>query len=245
LSSRAFAREDYLVIIALAVLAALAWVALFASPMPMPGEAGVRAAGYFALTALMWVVMMVAMMTPAVAPVVLLFDRSQGRAGDRAHGRTVAFVGGYFTTWLVFSIAVSLLQLALIDIEWVDTMMKSRSRALSGALLVAIGVYQWGPLKAACLRHCRNPIEFLTRHFRPGLAGAWRMGIGHGAYCVGCCGLLMLALFVGGVMSPLWIVAVTALVVIEKLLPHGALIGRSVGIALIVAGAWWLATGGM
>ena len=233
---RAQPRESLIVLAALAALAGLSWWLLFAVPMPMPGPAGVRSATYVGLTVLMWVVMMIAMMTPAVAPVVMLFDRSQGRSERALHGRTWAFVTGYFTAWVLFSLLVALLQIALIDITWVDTMMVSQKDAFSGALLVAVGVYQWLPAKSACLEHCRNPVRFLQHHYRPALLGAWRMGAAHGAYCVGCCALLMLALFVGGVMNPLWIVGITGLVAIEKLLPRGPAVGRAMGLLLLVAG---------
>jgi len=108
-------------------------------------------------------------------------------------------------------------------------------------LLVLAGVYQLTPLKRACLDHCRSPVHFLTGHWRPGGAGAFRMGLAHGAFCVGCCWVLMALLFVGGVMNLLWIAALAGFVLLEKVLPHGSLVGRAIGAMLIAAGVWMLA----
>lgn len=112
----------------------------------------------------------------------------------------------------------------------------TQHRLVTAALLVAVGIYQWLPLKSACLDHCRSPLQLLTQHYRPGLSGAWRMGLEHGLYCVGCCWLLMLLLFVGGVMNLWWVAGIAILVSIEKLLPRGELVAKSVGLLAIVAG---------
>ena len=116
-------------------------------------------------------------------------------------------------------------------------MMTSRSVALSGALLIAAGLYQLSPLKTACLKHCRAPASFLSQHWRPGLGGAWRMGLVHGAYCVGCCAVLMLLLFVGGVMNLVWIAGLSVLVLAEKLMPQGERLRVPIGVLLMIAGA--------
>jgi len=110
-------------------------------------------------------------------------------------------------------------------------------------LLVAAGLYQFTPLKGACLRHCRGP-AFIAAHWRPGVAGAWRMGLTHGAYCVGCCSALMLLLFVGGVMNLIWIAGLTLLVAVEKLAPFRSLTARAIGVALIAGGAALLVLAG-
>ncbi len=115
--------------------------------------------------------------------------------------------------------------------------MGSTSRWLSGGVLVAAGIYQLTPLKAACLAHCRSPAEFLARHFRPGPRGALRMGLIHGAYCLGCCWAVMLLLFVGGVMNLAWIALLTVLVAAEKLAPGGRVIGIAGGAAMLAWGA--------
>jgi predicted metal-binding membrane protein len=110
---------------------------------------------------------------------------------------------------------------------------------LSGAVLIAAGLYQLSPLKNICLAHCRTPTSFLSRHWRPHAPGAIRLGAMHGAYCVGCCWMLMALLFVGGVLNLTWIAPLAILVLIEKALPMGHWVGRAVGIALI---GWGFAT---
>lgn len=116
--------------------------------------------------------------------------------------------------------------------------MRSSSSLLAGATLIAVGVYQFSPVKDACLVSCRSPAAFLTWHWGPGLAGAARLGLLHGLYCVGRCWLLMALLFVGGVMNFLWIGALTLLVAAEKLLQRGPKIARLSGLLLILWGVW-------
>ena len=205
--------------------------------MPMPGPEGVASLRYATYSFLMWLVMMVAMMTPAVAPLVLMFDRVQRYRPGQAHARTWVFVGGYFSAWAVFSLAATGLQILLIALQWVDAMTVSRRLPLTGALLVVVGVYQWLPVKVDCLEHCRGPVEFLIEHHRPGLVGGWRMGVEHGSYCVGCCWLLMLLLLVGGVMNLLWIAALSIVVSAERLLARGDGLRRALGALLVVVGA--------
>ena len=224
----------------LGLLMGFAWWSLVAWPMPMPDERGVATASYAALTTVMWLVMMIAMMAPSVTPVVLLHARVSRQTGAPV-ARTAAFVGGYFTAWLTFSILVSLLQILLISQNWIDTMGVARSAAMNAVLLVAAGVYQWLPIKTACLVHCRSPVEFLTRHYRPGLFGAWSMGAGHGLYCVGCCWVLMILLFVGGVMNLAWVAGISALILLEKVGPRGEYLARIIGALLAAAGMWILA----
>lgn len=262
----AVARRDRLVVAAgLAVLTALGWTYLLvlaaqmggmeaAMPAEMPtgsgGEMGQMAMPAFrpwsaadvALTFVMWAVMMVAMMTPGAAPMILLYAavaRKTRGGGVAAH--TGAFAAGYLATWTAFSAIATLLQWLLGRAALLSPMMVSTSTALGGVLLVLAGVYQLTPLKRACLDHCRSPVHFLTGHWRPGGAGAFRMGLAHGAFCVGCCWVLMALLFVGGVMNLLWIAALAGFVLLEKVLPHGGLVGRAIGAMLIAAGVWMLA----
>ena len=117
-----------------------------------------------------------------------------------------------------------------------SVMMSSRNTLLSGGLLIAAGLYQLTPLTAACLKHCRGPASFIATHWRPGALGAWRMGLSHGAYCVGCCAILMLLLFVGGIMNLVWIAGLTLFVAIEKLAPFGPAAAKAMAVALIAAG---------
>jgi predicted metal-binding membrane protein len=108
---------------------------------------------------------------------------------------------------------------------------------IGGTVFMLVGLYEFTPLKDRCLTHCRSPVEWIGRHHRPGLYGALRMGAGHGLYCVGCCWMLMLLLFVGGVMNLLWVAALAAIVLVQKLLPRGPLFARLTGFALTLAGA--------
>ena len=116
------------------------------------------------------------------------------------------------------------------------SMLTLTSGALGGAILLAAGLYQFTPLKRACLHHCRSPVEYLSRHHRPGRAGALRLGLGHGAYCLGCCWFLMALLFFGGIMNLYWILGLALFVLGEKVLPKGDLIGRGLGAGLVLWG---------
>jgi predicted metal-binding membrane protein len=134
-----------------------------------------------------------------------------------------------------------LLHWGLERIGVMSAMMSVSPPLLAGALLIAAGLYQLARFKAACLTHCRGPASFLARHWRPGVTGAWRMGLAHGAYCLGCCALLMLLLFVGGVMNLVWIAGLTLLVAVKKLAPSGASLSKAVSAALIGGGVAFLA----
>ena len=187
----------------------------------------------FASLVAMWWLMMMAMMLPSAAPAILLYARVHERNGSG--GRVVRpwlFAAGYVAVWLLFAIAASWVQQRAADAD-----MAIADRRAGAALLIAAGLYQLSPLKAVCLRQCRSPAQFLVRHWRPGAVGAVRLGLIHGGYCLGCCWLLMALLFVGGVMYLIWIVALTIIVAIEKLVPHGEWLGRAVGLALVVSGA--------
>jgi predicted metal-binding membrane protein len=203
--------------------------------------------GYWLIMLLMWWVMMIAMMTPSAAPMVLLHAtlvRRGSAAGTGANPSlpTMAFVAGYLAIWLVFALIATSIEATLERFYFVSPMsMWSESPALTGTLLLAAGVYQFTPLKAACLDSCRSPIEFLSRHWRSGMRGALQVGVVHGAYCVGCCWALMLLLFAGGVMNLIWVAGLTAVVVIEKLASWGFIFARvfgavsmAIGILLIV-----------
>lgn len=198
----------------------------------------------------MWWLMMVAMMAPAATPVVLLYARVQrhalagpgaipAAAGPGLPVSVAAFALGYATAWLGFSVAAAAAQLLLHQSRLLSpATMGSGYAWLSAALLVSAGLYQLSPLKGACLAQCRAPAVFLTRHWRPGATGAFRLGLLHGAYCVGCCWLLMALLFVGGVMNPWWIVALALAVLAEKYLPGGRWLGQAAGVVLV---AWGVA----
>lgn len=191
------------------------------------------------LVAAMWAAMMVAMMLPSAAPAILLFARVHRHSlGGASSPPTAAFLAGYLACWLGFSLIATALQLAFAS----PMSMALENRVASGALLIAAGVYQLSPLKDSCLNRCRSPAEFISRHYHPGAWGAARLGMLHGAFCVGCCWLLMALLFVGGAMNLLWVAGLTLLVAAEKLLPFGPWIARIAGVALIGWGAILLAT---
>jgi predicted metal-binding membrane protein len=195
--------------------------------------------GYALLMVSMWWVMMVAMMLPSAAPMVLLFalfNRRQREKGA-AHVATSAFAWGYVLVWGGFSSMATALQWGLERTGVLSSMMASTSIVLGAVLLIAAGLYQLTPLKQACLHHCRSPIAFISQRWRPGASGALRMGVEHGAFCVGCCWFLMGLLFYGGVMNLYWIIGLALFVLLEKTIPAGPWVGRITGGALIVWGS--------
>ena len=250
----ALARRDrYLVMAGLAGIAAISWLYLFylAARMDMGGMAATMpmlkpwTMTDAILMFIMWAVMMAAMMIPSAAPMILLHAAILRKRGDGASlaGPTAAFTGGYLVVWTVFSAAATAAQWALEQVTLLSPMMVSTSAYLGGGLLVAAGIYQMTPLKEVCLQHCRSPIHFITEHWRNGTGGAFRMGLDHGLYCVGCCWVLMALLFVGGVMNLLWIAALAGFVLVEKVVPRGVLIGRVAGAIMIAAGIGLLLQG--
>ena len=154
---------------------------------------------------------------------------------------TATFVLGYIAMWSLFSVAATLVQWGLDQAALISPMMVSTSPSLGAGLLIAAGIYQWLPFKDACLQHCRAPAHFLAEHWHKGKAGAFRMGLEHGAFCLGCCWALMGLLFLGGVMNLLWIAAITLFVLLEKVLPFGDRGGRVMGALMVLAGLLALA----
>jgi predicted metal-binding membrane protein len=227
--------ERAVVALSLTGVVALAWLWLWrhSAALPMPMAMGV------ALAFAMWIVMMAGMMLPSAAPAILLYAAMVRRHAERgsALAATWIFVAGYLLVWAGFSLGAALVQAALQHAALLDPMMASSSRVLSALLLAAAGVYQFTPLKDRCLSKCREPLAFFMTHWRAGAAGALRMGMSHGAHCVGCCAMLMLLLFAVGVMNLAWVAAIAAFVLVEKLLPAGRLTARFAGVALLVLGA--------
>ena len=187
----------------------------------------------------MWAVMMVGMMTPSAAPVVLLFAAMRRGAGTQRLPLVVfVFGAGYLLVWVLFSAVAALAQWALHHAALLSPMMTTSSAWLGAAILIAAGVYQLTPFKGTCLTHCRSPLGFLMSHWRDGTAGALRMGLAHGTYCLGCCWALMGVLFVVGVMNLMWVAALAIFVLIEKVGPAGTLVARAAGVAMIVTGLY-------
>jgi predicted metal-binding membrane protein len=209
------------------------------APQPAPW-----AAIEFAYVFAMWAVMMVGMMTPSAAPMILIYAQvgRQALAQGKPFAPTGWFVAGYLLAWTGFAILATAAQWLLDRAALLDPMMAGASRAFGGLVLIAAGVYQWTPLKDTCLAQCQSPLLFIQRQggFRSGVRGSLQLGLRHGAYCIGCCAVLMALLFVGGVMNVLWIAAISAFVLIEKVVPAGRLISRIAGLGFIAAGAWFL-----
>lgn len=191
----------------------------------------------------MWWVMMIAMMTPSSAPLILLYGlvlRRHAQKGKDVFILTFLLLSGYLTAWLAFAAIATAFQQLLEPAGLISEMMLwSRSKVLSALVLAMAGLYQFSPLRHACLAQCRSPVRFLTEYWRPGRLGSFILGVRHGAYCVGCCWMLMALLFVGGVMNLVWIAVLTVVVLIEKLLSAGEKIGRFFGGLLLI---WAIAT---
>ena len=203
---------------------------------------GMSAAGWSVGVALafvgVWTVMMAAMMLPAAAPMILTFAVAQARHGHVAAVPTWIFIAGYLFVWSAAGVVVY----ALVQVgAAAPSYFGSVDRAIWGPLvlgvtLVGAGFYQFTPLKSVCLRHCRSPMAFVALHWSDGPVGAVRMGIWHGAYCLGCCWALFAILVVVGIMSLGWMLALTLVVFAEKVFPHGQRVSASIGVALIVLG---------
>jgi len=237
--------------VGLLALTALCW--LWIVPMardmygPMTGPSAWMMAGtwdvrYVLLIWAMWGVMMAGMMLPSISPMLLLYAgvARRGAGAGSAVARVSAMAAGYVLVWLGFSLGATLLQRALSDSFLITPMMETASPWAAGVLLLTAGAYQLTPFKATCLQACRSPLSFIMQRWRAGAIGAFRMGLGHGRYCLGCCWALMLLLFAGGVMN-LWVIgALTVFVLVEKLAPFGAYSARLAGAALIGLGCWTL-----
>lgn len=240
-------RDRLLILGGLAVLTLLAWgyMAEMAgrmngAPAAAPAPAWGVSDFFFAFG--MWSVMMAGMMLPSAAPMVLAFSGiSRRRAAGRPLLGTALFVGGYLLVWTGYSAGAALLQGAFHAAALLTPMGASASPLLAGGLLVIAGVFQWAPLKDACLTGCRTPMGFLMAEWRPGRRGALVMGLRHGWTCALCCWATMALMFVLGVMNLLWMAALTAFCLIEKVAPAGDRVGRVAGVAFTGWGVWLMA----
>ncbi len=241
-------RERLVISGCLAAVVVLSWVYLVHTKMAMagmdmPGMVMVDFQRWGLITVLllfvMWSVMMVAMMVPSAAPMILAFVTVNQRrqAANRPFVPVAIFLFGYLAVWTAFSAAATLAEWGLHQAAMLSTTMTATSTALNGGLLIAAGVFQWTPMKRACLKGCRSPLSFLMSEWRDGKAGAFVMGLRHGAYCVGCCWFLMALLFVAGVMNLLWVAVIALFVMAEKISPKGELLARVAGVGLVIAGA--------
>ena len=203
-----------------------------------PGRLHPWTPGYAMLMLFMWWIMMVGMMLPSASPVLLLYARLMRKEREKGapYVSTSTFALGYIVMWGAFSTVATAAQRGLEVSGLLSSMMVGTSVTFGAILLIAAGGWQLTPFKHACLRHCRSPIGFLSRFWRPGAGGAFRMGMMHGAYCLGCCWFLMALLFYGGVMNLYWIIGLALFVLIEKITPAGARIGQLIGAVLVVWG---------
>ena len=239
-------RDRAVVIAGLLLLTLLAWGYLVAMARDMAGmdmaSSMMHPWGWadFLMLFVMWSIMMVGMMIPAAAPLILTFATINRKKFEQSGNRvsTVVFLSGYLLVWTAFSGVAAAAQWGLHSLALLSPMMVSQSPALNGFLLTAAGIYQWAPLKRACLEHCQSPLSFVMNHWREGTGGALRMGWEHGFYCVGCCWVLMALLFVLGVMNLVWVAVIAVFVLLEKVLPVGLWLGRITGLLLIAWGLW-------
>ncbi|MGH7663203.1 MAG: DUF2182 domain-containing protein [Gemmatimonadaceae bacterium] len=242
---RVVRRDRVIVATALTAVAAIAWAYLLHMASGMGGStmdasmadmstpqmqpwSGLELLLLFA----MWAIMMIAMMLPSSAPMILLFAAIVRRRQELARPSTptAVFVAGYLLVWIGFSAGAALAQLGLHHASLLSPAMVITSPLVGGLLLVAAGAYQWMPIKYVCLSRCRSPLGFFGSEWREGWSGALTMGLRHGFFCLGCCWALMALLFVAGVMNLLWVAVLAGIVLLEKIAPSGALLGRIAGV---------------
>lgn len=260
-SAQAYRRDRWVVMAGIVLISLLSWAYLFmlaapASPdFPVPAEHASHTAFHpppaawddslLVLSIVMWSVMMIAMMLPTATPMVLSFTRLQHQreAPSKAIRLTAWFSAGYLGTWIVVSVMAALAQWTLYSSNLMTSAMGSATPLLGGALLMAAGLFQWSSVKAACLSKCRSPLNFLLDEWRPGNSGALIMGMRHGLFCVGCCWVMMLLMFVGGVMNLTWMAAITIYMLLEKILPSVRVLAALTGVLLTLAGGVILGLG--
>lgn len=245
--------ERAIVYAALALATAAAWVVTFivssALPALSPFLAQVWCGGSWTMAGAaaafaMWISMMVAMMLPTTTPAIEAFAAIAGRrrARRQPYTPTLVFAAGYCLAWSGFSAAAVLVQWQLYRTAWLTPTMQNASPLLAGIALLAAGLYQFTPVKLACLRGCRSPLAFIMTEWRDGFAGALTMGVRHGLICVGCCWALMALMFCVSLMDLRWAAALAVYVAAEKLLPGGdTIIAPAFGAAAILGGATLIA----
>jgi len=241
---RIFDRAEVITAIAIILAASwafVAWMTLDVShsvvKLMMPIDAS-WSSTTIASVFVMWAMMMVAMMLPSAAPMILSFDRISKQRSNNSTSRldVIVFVAAYMVVWVTYSVLATGVQWGLQRFGLLTPMITSRSVWLTSSIFILAGLYQFTPLKHACLERCRTPLIFLMQEWREGLSGVWVMGLKHGLYCTGCCWALMLLLFTAGVMNLVWIVLLMMLVAFEKW-PHSPIwISRTYGGILVLVG---------
>ncbi len=252
---RVLRHDRVLVVTALLGIVVLSWLYLVFSAgmdmragrmegMEMQATTPVWAPSHFAAMLLMWIIMMAAMMLPSATPMILLYSTVAGRTRKPGHvfPTTGIFALGYFVIWIAFGLTATSLQWALDVAALLSPEMATTNRVAAAGILIAAGIYQWTPIKQSCLRRCRSPLDFVLSYWREGSWGSLAMGVRHGAFCLGCCWMLMLLLFVGGIMNLLWIAGLSVFVLVEKTAPAGHWAARLAGVALAAWGVFELAS---
>ena len=230
----------------LVVTVSLAWayLALLTQNMSIGDISGMHKwdlKDYFMMF-LMWTVMMIGMMVPTSIRSVKIYSRIAKKTANSSNGvaATYWFVLGYVFVWTGFSAVAALVQGVLNNVGILSPMMVSSSSYLGAGLLITAGLYQLTPWKDVCLTHCQSPAMYLAGRFGPRVMDGIKLGVHHGAYCLGCCWLLMSLLFVGGVMNLLWIAVITGFVILEKLLPVTIKLTNTSAILMVVSGIIYL-----
>jgi predicted metal-binding membrane protein len=228
------------ILVSLLVLAASAWATLIwqyarADGQMMGLTMGLGAPLFIAI----WVVMMVAMMFPTAAPMILMFARVHASKRERGQSfvPTWVFVGSYMVVWTLFGVIAYVIAVGIEALMRQSMWIMDNAARFGGGVLILAGLYQLSPLKRSCLSKCRTPLDFILGSWRDGYGGAFRMGLEHGAYCLGCCWMLFVILFPLGVMNVAAMAAVTLLIFAEKSLPLGPRIGQIAAVILIAYGA--------
>jgi len=195
------------------------------------------AAGFWPLVA-MWFGMMTAMMAPTVWPWVRSIHRLSGRESGRSIRATAEFVAGYLLAWLVYSIGAAFLQLVLQRAGILGHPAASVTSGLGAAVFLFAGLYQFAPIKRACLTHCRTPLGYFLSRWHDGPASGFHLGVNHGLFCVGCCWALMATAFAVGIMNVWWMAVLAAIAVMEQVAPHGHRLRVPLGVGFMIAGVW-------
>jgi predicted metal-binding membrane protein len=232
-------RERYLILGGLLVLAALAWVFLIWQSSMMSGQAmGLTMGMGMLLFIAIWIVMMVAMMFPTAAPMILMFTKIYASKRQQEHPfvPTWVFVSAYLLVWSLCGVVAYPLAMGIEQLAAPSMWLMENAARLGGVVLAVAGLYQLSPMKDICLSKCRTPLQFILSSWHDGYGGAFRMGLEHGTYCLGCCWLLFVILFPLGIMNIAVMALVTALIFAEKALPIGRQVSRLAGGGLVVYG---------
>jgi predicted metal-binding membrane protein len=190
----------------------------------------------FFLLFLMWSVMMTAMMTPSILPMLMLFTTLSIRQKQQGQepSSTLVLLAGYLTSWILFSLVITFPQYLMHLSGMLNPMMEPMHAYLGSTMLIIAGIYQFTPLKDACLTVCQSPLSFMMNNWKDGNLGAFIIGYKHGFFCVGCCWALMLTLFALGVMNIMWVIILTVVVLLEKLSYKNPLLFRRVTGTLLI-----------